>query len=211
MEEGDTLTVWTSLKSNLRNCIALERFVNQHSNVEHVVGRGGGFIRGRGPVLMAWGDMDDLGQLARQGGGRVTALCVITWNDDAIAPWVAAVNPTILGDGAPWETVAPALDPVVVEAMKNMAINHNKTISAGYEKDQVVRILLALYDAGIPMDAEAMQAWALANGWSSKNPKKLAEYVTQINAGKRPRCTGSVRAGYVDLLRERATATGASA
>lgn len=211
MEEGDTLTVWTSQKSNLRNCPVLERFVHQHANVEHVVGRGGGFVRGRGPVLMAWGDMDDLGQLAQHGGSWVTALCVITWNDDAIAPWVATVDPTILGDGAPWEATASALDPVVVEAMKAMMINHNNTIAAGYEKDQVVRILLAVYDADISMDAEAMQAWALANGWSGKNPKKLAEYVTQINAGKRPRCSGSVPAGYIDLLRERVTATDASA
>ncbi|HEV7831689.1 MAG TPA: hypothetical protein VGP04_23220, partial [Pseudonocardiaceae bacterium] len=63
MEDGDTLTVWTSLTSNLRNCSKLERLVNRHSNVEHVTGRGSGFIRGNGPVVMAWADMEDIGKL----------------------------------------------------------------------------------------------------------------------------------------------------
>jgi hypothetical protein len=49
------------MKSNLRNCSQLEQLVNRHSNVEHVTGRSGGFIRGKGPVLMAWADMDDIG------------------------------------------------------------------------------------------------------------------------------------------------------
>ncbi len=61
MEAGDTLTVWTSLKANLGNCSQLERLVTGHSNVEHVTGRGGVFIRGEGPVLMAWPDMGDIG------------------------------------------------------------------------------------------------------------------------------------------------------
>ncbi len=151
MEDGDTLTVWTSLKANLRNCSQLERLVTGHSNVEHVTGRGGVFIRGDGPVLMAWPDMGDIGELVRSGGRRIRALCVITWNEDAIRPWISAVRPTILGDGRAWHTLTPELDPVIVEAMKSLTllINHNNTISAGYEKDTVVSTLLALHDAGI--------------------------------------------------------------
>jgi hypothetical protein len=206
MEDGDTLTVWTSLKSNLRNCSKLERLVNRHSNVEHVIGRGGGFIRGNGPVVMAWADMEDIGTLVQYGGRGIRALCVITWNEDAIRPWVSAVRPTVLGDGSAWEDSTPELDPVVVEAMKSLTltVNHNNTISAGFEKDMVVSSLLALHDAGIRMDGEAMQGWALANGWSGKNPARLAKYVKDINAGKRPRCSRVLRADYVDDLRRRA-------
>lgn len=102
MEDGDTLTVWTSLKSHLRNCLELEQLVNQRSNVEHVTGRGGEFIRGNGPVLMAWADMDDIGKLMQYGGRRIRALCIITWNEDAIRPWVSGVRPTVLGDGSAW-------------------------------------------------------------------------------------------------------------
>jgi hypothetical protein len=205
MEKGDTLTVWTSLKSNLGNCSNLEQLVYRHSNVEHVTGRGGGFIRGNGPVLMAWASMDDIAKLVQYGRG-IRALCVITWNEDAVRPWVSAIRPTVLGDGSAWEHLTPELDLVVVEAMKSLTltVNHNNTISAGFEKDIVVSSLLTLHDVGIRLDGEAMQGWALANGWSGKNPERLAKYVADINAGKRPRYSPVLRADYVDDLRRRA-------
>jgi hypothetical protein len=71
----------------------------------------------------------------------------------------------------------------------------------------VVGGLLALHDARIPMDSEAMQGWALANGWSGKNPERLAKYVDDINGGKRPRTSSVLRADYIDTLRRR-TETG---
>ncbi|MFZ2175706.1 MAG: hypothetical protein WAW17_17050 [Rhodococcus sp. (in: high G+C Gram-positive bacteria)] len=204
MEDGDTLSVWTSLKSNLRNCAELERLVQRHRNVEHITGRGGGVPAGPGPVLMAWADMDDVGELVRYSRG-IRALCVIAWNMDRIRPWVAAMKPDILGDGSSWESLGPELDPVVVKALKGLTrtVNHNNTISAGFEKDQVVGVLLALRDGRVPMDADAMQGWALAHGWSGKNPERLAQYVHDINAGKRPRTRSVIRAGYIDTLRER--------
>ncbi|MBB3084227.1 hypothetical protein [Geodermatophilus sabuli] len=206
MAEGDTLTVWTSQKSNLRNCAQLEQLVARNRDVEHVTGRGGAILRGTGPVLMAWAHMDDIGELVRSGGRRIRALCVITWSEEAIRPWVTAVRPTLLGDGSAWQDLTPDLDPVVVEALIGLtaSINHNNTISAGYEKDMVVGALLALHDAGIPMDGAAMQGWALAHGWSGKNPERLAEYVRNINIGKRPRSRHVLRTDYVDRLRRRA-------
>jgi hypothetical protein len=209
MQKGDTLTVWTSQKSNLRNNRTLESLVNGHSNVEHVTGRGGGTVVSKGPVLMAWADMDDIGKLVRFNAARIRALCVISWADDWLKPWVAAVNPTILGDGSAWEASTQELHPVVVEAMKDLtgSINHNNTIAAGYEKDNVVGTLLALRSARIPMDGEVMQAWALAHGWSGENPKHLAKYVNDINAGKRPQVRARLRADYINNLRQRAEAT----
>ncbi|MEU0620721.1 hypothetical protein ABZ329_07680 [Streptomyces rubiginosohelvolus] len=206
LEDGDTLTVWTSLKSNLENSSELEHLVTRHSNVEHVTGRGGGFIRGNGPVLMAWPDMADIGKLVQYSGHRIRALCIITWNEDEIRPWVTAMGPAILGDGSVWEELTPELDPVAVEALKGLTltVNHNNTIAAGYEKDTVVSALLALHDASIPMDGEAVQGWALAHGWSGKNPGHLAKYVEEINAGKRPRCRRVLGADYIDTLRRRA-------
>jgi hypothetical protein len=51
------------------------------------------------------------------------------------------MKPTILGSGSAWEMLAPDLDPVVVEALKSLTliVNRNNTISAGFEKDHVVR------------------------------------------------------------------------
>lgn len=205
MQTGDTLSVWTSLKSNLSNCDALERLVQRHSNVVHIAGRGGGTPRGTGPVLMAWPGMDDIGELVRYGRG-IRAICIITWDADGIRPWVTAMKPDILGDGSDWEILSPDLDPIVVEALRGLTltVNHNNTISAGFEKDQVVGVLLALRDARIPMDADAMQGWVLAHGWSGKNPERLAQYVRDINGGKRPRARQVLRADYVDYLRQRA-------
>ncbi|WP_205613495.1 hypothetical protein, partial [Streptomyces sp. S5] len=132
--------------------------------------------------------------------------CIITWNEDEIRPWVTAMGPAILGDGSVWEELTPELDPVAVEALKGLTltVNHNNTIAAGYEKDTVVSALLALHDASIPMDGEAVQGWALAHGWSGKNPGHLAKYVEDINAGKRPRCRRVLGADYIDTLRRRA-------
>lgn len=208
MEKGDTFTVWTKLKSNLRNCDALDRLVSRHSDVEHVTGRGGVYVRAHGPVLMAWPNMDDIGELVRFSSHMIRGLCVITWNAERIRPWVTQMRPDILGDGSEWENRTPELDSVVIEAMKSLTltINHNNTIAAGYEKDDVVSVLLALHDARIPMDSNSMQGWALAHGWSGKNPALLAKYVKEINGGKRPRCNRVIRSDYIDQLRERGAA-----
>lgn len=205
MEKGDTLTVWTKLKSNLRNCDMLNRLVIRHSDVEHVTGRGGAYVRGHGPVLMAWPGMDDIGELVRFSNHMIRGLCVITWNANRIRPWVTQMRPDILGNGSEWEDLTPKLDPVVIEAMNSLTltINHNNTIAAGYEKDDVVSVLLGLHDAGIPMDGDAMQGWALAHGWSGKNPALLAKYVEDVNGGKRPRCNRVIRSDYIDHLRAR--------
>lgn len=204
-DDGDIISVWTALKSNLKNCPALESFVRNHRNVEHITGRGGGSPSGRGPVLMAWADMQDIGELVRYSAG-VRTLCVIAWNEKNLRPWVRSTNAVILGDGTAWKEESPALDPVLVEALKGLTltINHNNTISAGFEKDQVVAVLLALHDARIKMSPDVIQGWALANGWSGKNPERLAQYVRDISGGKRPRTRNTIRGDYVETLRRRA-------
>jgi hypothetical protein len=162
--------------------------------------------RGGQPLMHGVPLLATTSTLVQHGGRLIRALCVIAWNEEQIRPWVTAVRPTVLGDGSAWEELTPALDPVVVEAMRSLTltINHNNTIAAGFEKDQVVSTLLALHNARIAMDGEALQGWALANGWSGRNPQRLAQYVDEINAGKRPRCRRVLRADYVETLRRRA-------
>lgn len=205
LEDGDDFTVWTPLKSNLSNCTELEQLVVRHRNVHHTTGRGGSHISGTGPVLMAWPDMNDIGELTRFASDRIRALCVINWNDRQLRPWVSAVQPELLGDTTPWEQRTPPLDPIVELAMESVtrSINHSNTISAGYEKDDVVSTLLALHDAGLRLDPDALQGWALAHGWTGDNPKRLAAYATDINNGKRPRTHRRIRSDYVESLRQR--------
>ncbi|MFF2653094.1 hypothetical protein [Streptomyces sp. NPDC058045] len=203
MQTDDTLSVWTSLTSNLSNCDALESFVRQYSDVEHIISHGGGRPRHAGPVLMAWPDMGDIGELVHYGRG-IRGICIIADDADEIRPWVTAMRPDILGDGSDWEHLSPDLDPIVVEALKSLTrtVNHNNTISAGFEKEQVVGTLLALHDARIPMNAGSIQGWTLAHGWAGKNPERLAQYVRDINSGKRPRAGRGVPADYIDRLRQ---------
>lgn len=206
MESGDTLAVWTSLKSNLSNCDELAQLVHRHSDVVHVAGRGGVRLQAPGPILMAWPDMNDIGELVHRGRHQIRGLCVLTLDDDRIRPWVTQMQPDILGDDSACATDIAALDPVVIEALKSLTlrINHNNTISAGWEKDQVVGTLLGLHDARIPMSGEAMHGWALANGWTGKNPQRLANFVAEINDGKRPRCRRVLSSDQVQALRSKA-------
>jgi hypothetical protein len=159
MDKGDILAVWTRLKSGLRKCDVLDRLVSRDSDVAHVTGRGGTYGLSHGPVLMVWPHMDDIAELVRSNSRKIRGLCVITWNADRIRPWVTQMRPEILGDGSEWEELTPELDPVVIEEMKNLTrkINHNNTITGGDGKNDVVSVLLALHDANIPMDGDAMQ------------------------------------------------------
>ena len=161
-------------------------------------------------MLMAWADMDDIVELVRYGGRSVRALCVITWNEEGIRPWVPAVWPQVLGDGAAWDDrMQPELDPVVVEALNGLTatVNHNNTISAGFEKDIVVSSLLAPTRRGHPYGRCGHAGLGSAHGWAGSNPARLAKYVDDINAGKRPRCCRVLRVDYVDELRRRAEET----
>jgi hypothetical protein len=143
----DTLTVWTKLKSNLRNNRRLSELARR-SNVDHMTGHGGAYLSGRGPVLMAWAHLDDIGELVRFGAEDITGLCVISWNVERLRPWVVAQRPEILGDASDWEDLEESaeIDQVVVEALESLTltVNHNNTIAAGFEKDQVVEMLLLL-------------------------------------------------------------------
>ena len=204
LEDGGTVSVWTPLKSDLENCAELEQFVLRHSDVVHITGRGGMTPADTGPVLMASPDMDDIGKFVRY-GRRMTALCVITLAPDQIRAWVTLMKPEILGDGSEWQNLSPNPDPFVVEALKGLTptVSHSNTIAAGLEKDQVISVLLALHAAGVSLDADAMQGWVLTHGWSGKNPERLAQYVRDINGGKRPRAQRAFRPDYIETLRKR--------
>lgn len=203
MEDGDHIAVWTALRSNLVNNQTLKRFVDNYSNVDHVVARGGAYLRETGPVLMAWADPDEIAEFTGSNGHSIRALCVVSWNQDKLRPWVSAAHPELLGDASAWMTLSPALDPVVEAAMQSVTrtINHNNTIAAGYEKDDVVSTLLALHDASYALDAAGMAGWAVANGWRGGNPAHLEEYIKRINNGSRPRTRRSIRPDYIDGLR----------
>jgi len=150
---------------------------------------------------MAWPDMRDIGELARS-ANKVTALCVISDNEEELGPWVSAATPQILGNAGTWRQQA-RLDPVLVKAMERMTsmINSSNTVAAGYEKDIVVGILSALHKAGFELDGHQLQGWALTHGWTGANSDHLARFANDIAAGRRLRFQARLRPDIVDQFR----------
>jgi len=163
-EDGDSLAVWTHQKNNLGNNPKLESIVDYY-DLDHITARGGGSLRHGGSVLMAWADPNDIAAFMKFNSERVRALCLISWDEDRLAPWVAMMDAELLGNLRGWSPVVPDFHPVVLEEPGHLttSINHNNTITGGYEKDDVVRVLLDLYDAGYELDGQSMSAWATAN------------------------------------------------
>ncbi|AMY20309.1 MULTISPECIES: hypothetical protein [Nocardiaceae] len=93
-----------------------------------------------------------------------------------------------------------------------LVINHSNTIKAGYEKRDVVGVLLALRDAGYSLPAEGVRSWAIGHGWRAANANHLADYCNQIERGSRPRFTGpaALRPDLVDTWRDEVAGRNAS-
>lgn len=202
--EGQRPTVWTPQKQNLTGDPQLRSLVARTS-VEHITGRGGAHLAGPGPVLMAWPRPADISEFLRYNSHQVTALCVIAWGKDTLLSWVSAARPELLGKTTSWD-MGDQLDPVVEAAMRNVteSINHNNTITGGDDKDDVVSALLALHDAGYALDAKALEGWAVANGWSGRNPALLADYAQRIMRGSRPRSRRKRDMNFVERMRQEA-------
>lgn len=188
MEVEDTLTLFVAQKSVLSHSQLPNRWLSEYRNVEVVTARGFALVQ-RGPVLAMWPSAQGLGKLL-DNVPSVRALCVASWNQDEIGPWVVAARPELLSSAGDWTaTTDLELHPDVKSQMTSITriINHNNTISAGFEKGVVVKALLCLHDAGHRLDGRQLEGWALANGWPGKNPAKLAKYAEEVNDGKRPR------------------------
>lgn len=188
MEDGDTLTVFVAQKSALTNSPLPNQWLSQYRDVEIVTARGFVIVN-RGPDLALWPSAQGLGKVL-DNAPSVKALCVASWNHAEIGPWVAAARPELLSTAGDWaEVPAVELHPEVESEMAAVTriMNHNNTISAGFEKDVVVKALLRLHDAGHRLDGQTLEGWALAHGWSGKNPARLAKFADEIDGGKRPR------------------------
>ena len=151
--------------------------------------------RVKGPVLAMYPLVDELAYPA--GAEGVTALAVVRWSDP-LDTWAAEVKAEVIhsiddNGSDTFElsgiTPEPALVPEVIAGLKQMTIliNHNNTIAAGYERDQVVKVLRQLKRDGYDLPAKRMAEWAVANGWTHGNPKELIKLVRKANDGVRLR------------------------
>ena len=187
MGHGQSLTLWVTQKNILRNNGFLSR-LSVAPRVKVETGRGINFFAANGPVLAMYPRIEDLGTIMSASG--ITALCVIRWND-GLSTWIQETKAEILHD-AGWDLVdsnEAALTPDVLETLRSitLVLNHNNTITEGYEKKIVVTRLLRLHDNGVALPKKEMMEWASANGWRGKNVEELGNYVDKINNGVRPR------------------------
>jgi len=185
---GEQVLLWTHQKANLSHDPLVERIARERDIVV-ATARDHGARWAGGPILGLWMDTEDLAKLPRR---RPTAMCIVPWVPSRLAGWVHAVGAELLGDGRDWADAGLTdmdLEPVVIRGLETMTalVNQSNTVSAGYEKDAVVSVLLTLHDAGYPLPPAGLQSWALANGWRGGNANDLAKYCSRINAGSRPR------------------------
>ena len=88
MEHGDTLTIYVAADAAVSNSRLPNQWVSQYRDVDVATARGFVLVN-RGPVLALWPSAQALGKVL-DNVPSVTALCVASWNQAEIGPWVAA-------------------------------------------------------------------------------------------------------------------------
>lgn len=191
---GQVLTLWVMQKGILNKNKFLPDLLKD-ADVDLAIAVGKDVYRVNGPVLAMYPLADELAYPA--GAEGVMALAVVRWSDP-LDTWAAEVKAEVIHsiDSSGSDTFElsgitpePALVPEVIAGLKQITIliNHNNTIAAGYERDQVVKVLRQLKMDGYDLPAKRMAEWAVANGWRHGNPKELIKLVRKANDGVRLR------------------------
>jgi hypothetical protein len=192
--DGEELTLWAMAKGTLQANDILRGFSRHKGNGPNVA-VGKHVYRVKGPVLAMYPDAENLAYPA--GAVGLTALAVVA-SPYELDTWAAEVKAEVIHsiDSSGSDTFElsgitpePALVPEVIAGLKQITIliNHNNTIAAGYERDQVVKVLRQLKRDGYDLPAKRMAEWAVAHGWRRGNPKELIDLAKKINNGVRPR------------------------
>lgn len=191
---GQVLTLWVMQKGILNKNKFLPDLLKD-ADVDLAIAVGKDVYRVNGPVLAMYPLADELAYPA--GAEGVMALAVVRWSDP-LDTWAAEVKAEVIhsidNNGSDTFELSgivpePALVPEVIAGLRQITtlINHNNTIAAGYERDQVVKVLSQLKRDGYDLPAKRMAEWAVANGWRHGNPKELIKLVRKANDGVRLR------------------------
>lgn len=203
-ESAEEITVWTHEQSQKSTNSTIANFVDSNHEVKHVAGRGARGVAGKGPLVIVWGEPEDIAAAVGHGWRRVSSIVVIESIPENLYPWVKFSNAEVLGDDSIWDDQSAEIHPVVALALRKMtgSVNHNNTVSgSGFEKDHTVGPLLRLHDAGYELNSRVIKGFAAAEGWRGDNVKHLGDYVDQINRGGRPRFRAdSISKNYVKIL-----------
>lgn len=144
-------------------------------------GRVGGWSGG--PVLAAWPTRDKLAQVADD--RRTQALCVIPWADEETTAWEQAAQPELLAGASPADA-GLELHPVVVVGLTHLTrmVNHANNLAGSMDHRDAVAVLRTLHKGSYRLPADAVYAWALANGWPARGAERLRGIADKVDAGR---------------------------
>ena len=122
---------------------------------------------------------------------KLTALAVLNWDFASIDLWVRARDPfDVLGVSKPTGPVQ--LEPVLLGALKSLtnAVNLSTGLAHPSDWDAAVLTFRRLRDSRVAFDPDQVEAWAMANGWSSSDAADLGSVARDIASGKAKRLRG---------------------
>lgn len=145
-------------------------------------------------MLAPWPSEQVLGALSDDLAHRATAVCVIEWGErEYQQAWLAAHRARNLLTGEIAGATA-LLSPVVEVAMRRLStiVNHNNGLVQEFDKAYGVRTLQELVRAGHRYDVDKLCAWALANGFTEREVRRLRDYATRALEGRAFRLRSTV-------------------
>lgn len=137
-------------------------------------------------VIALWPDRKTLQKIDRS--GRLQALAVLTWNLEEVEVWADGIGAIDLL-GVREQGDAEIEDVVLRGAMRSLtnSVNLSTGISHPSDWDHAVIALRALRKRGHTLDADEVEAWAVANGWTYDHAADLGTLVREMAAGKAKR------------------------
>lgn len=141
---------------------------------------------GHDRVIALWPTKQGLQEL--DDVSSIEALGVLTWGLEEVLPWASAVGAVdLLGLG----TVDPPLldDPLVLGALRTLTngVNLSSGLTHPSDWDRAVEMFRELRRRGRHLDGQAIETWALANGWSYRYAEQVGKLAGEIGAGKAKR------------------------
>ena len=136
-------------------------------------------------VLALWPTSQLLGKIDER-RDAVTAVAVLPWGLDEIAPWCVARGAVDLLGLAPTPPARSIANPVVLGAMREitMGVNMSAPLSHPSDHDRIVSAFRLLLRSGHGFDVSEIRAWALANGWAGRDVDELVDKVQRIAQGR---------------------------
>jgi hypothetical protein len=145
----------------------------------------------RGPVLAAWPNEDVLADI--EGQKPVAVAAVASWPDN-VAGWRSIYLPERIGQirteqEAEFDTVIVAeLDRRVAGVVRVAAalVNESHSVPSTHERERMAGAFVALRDAGITVDLDALRAHLMGAGWNGQLVGRVLQLAERVAGGETP-------------------------